>query len=133
MTSRLYKSVRFAERAIRLSEEEDFSIEFDGAKKAQSAHFIGNSGEQKQLVGLAKQTGGRLVESRVREAAWKSIGRDSYEMSSGKYDFAITKTGDGEVVLDIFDSSIKDPDAAHVDSMEFDSVGAAKKEAESWK
>lgn len=87
MLSRLSKTVRLAERAIRISEEEDFSIEFDDAKKAQSAlnwmsmkmpnlikaclvdqrgdsiHFIGNSGEQKQLVGLAKQTGGRLAES----------------------------------------------------------------------
>lgn len=157
MISRLYKTIRLAERAIRLSEEEDFSIEFDDAKKAQSAlnwmsmkmpnlmkaclvdqqgnfiHFIGSSGEQKQLVGLANQTGGSLVESRIREATWKSIGRGSYEMSSGKYDFAITKTGDGKVVLDIFDSSIKDPDEAHIDSMEFNSVDAAKKEAESWK
>jgi hypothetical protein len=86
------------------------------------------------LTGRAERVHKFIDECRVRGKTldgiiqWKKIGRNEYEAKSadGKYDFVIFgKIGD--YTVNIFDSSIKDPDKAYITYTTAEGLEDAKK------
>ena len=66
---------------------------------------------------------------------WKKIDVNTWENKekNRKYDFVITKIEKNHYALVIFNAKIKDNDAAYIDSVGFDTLAKAKKDASLWK
>jgi len=86
------------------------------------------------LTGRAERVHKFIDEGRVRGKTldgiiqWKKIGKNQYEAKSadGKYDFVIFGEV-GDYAINIFDSSIKDPDKAHITYTTTEGLEDAKK------
>lgn len=65
---------------------------------------------------------------------WKKIEKNQWENQEKKrkYDFYITQQSPNWFILDIFDATIKNNIAAHIESTTDTSLQKVKKEAEGW-
>lgn len=74
-----------------------------------------------------------MAKKRKNGLKWKKVGNKQIESVSKnkKYDFVIdSRQG---VILSIFKHNVKEPNKAFIDSIEFDSIKEAQKEAEDYK
>src|SRR4051812_12219187 len=63
---------------------------------------------------------------------WKKLKGGTLERANPKYDFVISRGGEG-TILDVFEAGNPDSDDAYIDSLPFDSADEAKAAAEEFK
>lgn len=76
----------------------------------------------------------RLRDDTMSKIIWKKIDKNTWENQekNRKYDFVITKLGKNNYSLVIFNANIIDNNIAFIDSIGFDKLTDAKKEASLW-